>query len=94
VVLFMKGTRAFPQCGFSAHVVDVLEEHGADYEDIDVLEDPELRLALKEYSDWPTFPQLYVDRQLVGGCDIVSELADLGEIEGLLAGEAQAIVPA
>ena len=94
VVLSMKGTRDFPQCGFSAHVVQVLEEHGAEYEAVNVLEEPELRRGLKEYSDWPTFPQLYVDRRLVGGCDIVTELADSGEIGLLLSGEAEARLPA
>ena len=89
VVLFMKGTRALPQCGFSAHVVDVLEEQSAEFYDVNVLDEPELRQGLKEYSAWPTFPQLYVDGQLVGGCDIVSELADSGEIAQLLAGEAR-----
>lgn len=84
IVLFMKGTRDAPQCGFSARVVDLLEEYGAEYADVDVLADPELRHGLKTYSDWQTFPQLYIDSRLVGGCDIVTELEAAGQLEPLL----------
>lgn len=84
IVLFMKGNRAFPRCGFSARVVDLLERHQAEFYVVDVLGNDELRSYLKEYSQWPTFPQLYVEGQLVGGCDIVSELDQTGELPRLL----------
>ena len=84
VVLFMKGSRAFPQCGFSAKAVDLLDECIPEYATVDVLEDPELREAVKAYSDWPTYPQLYVGGQLVGGSDIVAELAESGELPALV----------
>ncbi len=84
VVLFMKGNKMFPQCGFSAQVVGLLKETGADFETHNVLADPEVRQGLKEYSNWPTFPQLYVDGQLVGGCDIVTELHQNGELQKLV----------
>lgn len=86
VVLFMKGNRAFPKCGFSARVVDLLEQHEAEFATVDVLEDPELRASMKEYSNWPTFPQLFVDGTLVGGCDIVTQMDSEGELGPLLAG--------
>jgi monothiol glutaredoxin len=84
VVLFMKGNKMFPQCGFSAQVVGLLKETGAEFETHNVLADPEVRQGLKEYSNWPTFPQLYVDGQLVGGCDIVTELHQNGELQKLV----------
>lgn len=84
VVLFMKGSRRFPQCGFSASVVSILDQLGSAYETVNVLADPELREGLKEYSEWPTFPQLYVDGKLVGGADIVREMAAAGELGPLL----------
>lgn len=84
VVLFMKGSKIFPQCGFSARVVQMLKELGADFRDVNILQDPELREGLKEYSSWPTFPQLYVDGKLVGGCDIVSDLFESGELKELV----------
>jgi monothiol glutaredoxin len=84
VVLFMKGNRAFPQCGFSARVVEILEKYLASFATVNVLEDPDLRAALKEYTDWPTFPQLYVDGKFVGGSDIVSDLDNKGQLSGLL----------
>lgn len=90
IVLFMKGNRAFPRCGFSAKVVDLLEEHAADFHSVDVLSDETLRSQLKEYSQWPTFPQLFIEGQLVGGCDIVTDLAQSGELVKLLKGEARA----
>lgn len=85
VVLFMKGTQAVPQCGFSAQVVGILKKRGGQFRDVDVLSDPELRQGLKELSNWPTYPQLYVDGKLVGGADIVSALDASGELDGLLA---------
>lgn len=84
VVLYMKGTREFPQCGFSARVVQILNQHGADYVTRDVLTDPVLREAIKQYSDWPTLPQLYVNGEFIGGCDIVTELAQKNELAPLL----------
>ena len=86
VVLFMKGSRTFPQCGFSAHVVGILKQHAVDFRDVNILTDPDLRQGLKEYSNWPTFPQLYVDGKLVGGADIVSSMNDSGELSGVLGG--------
>ena len=86
VVLFMKGSKNFPQCGFSAHVVRILKEHAADFRDVNILTDPELRQGLKEYSNWPTFPQLYVDGKLVGGADIVANLNETGELRSVLGG--------
>ena len=75
VLLFMKGTPVMPQCGFSAAVVGVLSHMGIKYNSVNVLEDPEIREGIKEYSDWPTIPQLYVKKEFVGGCDIVRENA-------------------
>jgi monothiol glutaredoxin len=86
VVLFMKGNRNFPQCGFSAHVVGILKERAVDFRDVNILTDAELRQGLKEYSNWPTFPQLYVDGKLVGGADIVSSLHESGELGTVLGG--------
>jgi monothiol glutaredoxin len=85
VVLFMKGNKMFPQCGFSAQVVNILKQTGVQFETHNILADPELRQGLKEYSNWPTFPQLYVDGQLVGGCDIVTQLYETGELQTVLA---------
>lgn len=85
VVLFMKGTKDFPQCGFSAAVVAILNKLGVDFLDIDVLKNPEIRQGIKEYSDWPTIPQLYVKGEFVGGCDIVKEMFQAGELQELLA---------
>lgn len=84
VVLFMKGSRAFPQCGFSARVVQILEDEGAEFRDVNVLGDPDLREGIKEFSNWPTLPQLFIDGELVGGCDIVTDLAATGELKTLL----------
>jgi monothiol glutaredoxin len=83
VVLFMKGSRIFPQCGFSAKVVDILKRHGAEFKDVNVLTDSEVRQGIKEYANWPTIPQLYVRGQFVGGCDIVSEMHETGELAKL-----------
>jgi monothiol glutaredoxin len=84
VVLFMKGTPVFPQCGFSAAVVQVLSELGAKFKGIDVLEDPSIRQGIKEFSNWPTIPQLYVKGEFIGGCDIVREMYASGELQELL----------
>ena len=84
VVLFMKGTPDFPQCGFSNQIVQVLNACGAEFEAVNILEDPELREALKVYSSWPTYPQLYVKGQLVGGCDIVTDMFRKGELKSLI----------
>ncbi|GAB6068138.1 Grx4 family monothiol glutaredoxin [Methylothermus subterraneus] len=85
VILYMKGTPDFPQCGFSGRAVEILNALGVEYAYVNVLEDPELREALKSYSNWPTYPQLYVKGQLVGGCDILVELYRRGELQKLLA---------
>lgn len=84
VVLFMKGNKMFPQCGFSAQVVGILKEAGVDFDTHNILSDAELRQGLKELSNWPTYPQLYVEGKLVGGCDIVSELHQSGELAKIL----------
>jgi len=83
VVLFMKGTPVFPQCGFSAAVVQILSHLGVKFKGIDVLQDPGLRQGIKDFSSWPTIPQLYVKGEFVGGCDIVREMAETGELEQL-----------
>ena len=83
VVLFMKGTPVFPQCGFSAAVVQILSHLGIKFKGIDVLQDPGLRQGIKDFSSWPTVPQLYVKGEFVGGCDIVREMAETGELEQL-----------
>jgi monothiol glutaredoxin len=84
VVLYMKGTPVFPQCGFSAAVVGVLTHLGVKFKGINILEDPELRQGIKEFSNWPTIPQLYVKGEFVGGCDIVREMYQSGELQQLL----------
>ena len=84
VVLFMKGTKHFPQCGFSATVVEVLRRSGSEFQDINVLEDPAIRQGIKEFTNWPTIPQLYVKGKFVGGCDIVREMYEKGELESVL----------
>ena len=84
VVLYMKGTPVFPMCGFSAAVVQVLSHLGVKYQSYNILEDADLRQGLKEFSNWPTFPQLYVKGELVGGCDIVREMYQSGELESFL----------
>jgi monothiol glutaredoxin len=85
VVLYMKGTAAFPQCGFSAAVVQVLSELGVTFKTFDVLQDAELRQGIKEFANWPTIPQLYIKGEFVGGCDIVREMHAAGELKALLA---------
>ena len=86
ILIFMKGNRNFPQCGFSAATVQIFEQLGAPYETIDVLSDPEVRDQVKAYSNWPTIPQVYIDGKFVGGCDIVRELYETGELETLVKG--------
>ena len=81
VLLFMKGTPTFPQCGFSSVVVQVLDYLGVDYQAVNVLEDQDVREGIKAYSDWPTIPQLYVKGEFVGGCDIVKEMFEAGELK-------------
>ena len=85
VVLFMKGTPDAPMCGFSGRVVQILDHLGADYKGINVLESGEVRQGIKDYSNWPTIPQLYVKGEFIGGCDIVTEMFQSGELKTLLA---------
>ena len=84
IVLFMKGTALFPQCGFSSHAVAILDHLGVAFETVDVLQDPEIRNGIKAYSDWPTVPQLYVKAEFVGGSDIMMEMFEAGELQQLL----------
>ena len=88
IVLFMKGTALFPQCGFSSRAVAILDRLEAKYETVDVLQDPEIRTGIKEYSDWPTIPQLYVKGKFVGGSDIMMVMFENGELQELLKAEA------
>jgi len=88
IVLFMKGTALFPQCGFSSRAIAILDRLGAAYQTVDVLQDPEIRQGIKEYSDWPTIPQLYVHGEFVGGSDIMMEMFESGELQELLAARA------
>ena len=84
VVLFMKGTPLFPQCGFSSRAVAILEHCGVDFDSVDVLQDMDIRQGIKSYSDWPTIPQLYVKGEFVGGSDIMMEMYEAGELKQLL----------
>jgi monothiol glutaredoxin len=85
VVLFMKGTKSFPQCGFSATVVEVLRRSGlTDFQTVNILEDAEIRQGMKEFSNWPTFPQLYVNGEFIGGCDIVRDMFEKNELAAVL----------
>jgi monothiol glutaredoxin len=84
VVLYMKGTPVFPQCGFSAAVVQILTHLGIKFKGIDVLADPAIRQGIKEFSSWPTIPQLYVKGEFVGGCDIIREMFETGELQDFL----------
>ena len=86
IVLFMKGSPLFPQCGFSSRAIQILDHLGAKYETVDVLQDGEIRQGIKAYSDWPTVPQLYVRGEFVGGSDIMTEMYERGELEQLVAG--------
>jgi monothiol glutaredoxin len=84
IVLFMKGNRSFPQCGFSAATVEIFEQLGAPFETVDVLQDMDIREGIKRYSNWPTIPQVYINGKFVGGCDIVRELYESGELEPMV----------
>jgi len=84
IMLYMKGNANFPQCGFSAHVVEILRSYGYPFETEDVLADPAVRDGIKRYSNWPTIPQIYVDGKFIGGCDIVHELHERGELATML----------
>ncbi|RIX31957.1 Grx4 family monothiol glutaredoxin [Sphingomonas edaphi] len=88
VVLFMKGSALFPQCGFSSRAVAILDHLGVPFETVDVLQDQEIRSSIKEYSDWPTIPQLYVKGEFVGGSDIMMEMFESGELQQLVAADA------
>jgi len=94
VVLYMKGTPIFPQCGFSAAVVQVLSHVGVKFKGIDILTDPSLRQGIKEFANWPTVPQLYVKGEFVGGCDIVREMFQTGELQELLQAKGVAVTQA
>jgi monothiol glutaredoxin len=84
IVLFMKGNRSFPQCGFSAATVEIFEQLGAPYETVDVLADMEIREGIKRWSNWPTIPQVYINGKFVGGCDIIREMYENGELEPMV----------
>ena len=84
IMLYMKGTKEQPMCGFSARVVNILNQHSVVFQDVNILEDPEIRIKLSEYSNWPTIPQLFVKGELIGGCDIVIDLEGKGELGGVL----------
>jgi monothiol glutaredoxin len=84
VVLFMKGTKNFPQCGFSQRAVEILKKCGAEFKDVNVLSDPEIRQGIKDYSSWPTIPQIYIGGKFVGGSDILNEMFQSGELQKLL----------
>ncbi len=84
VVVYMKGTKSFPQCGFSATVAEVMKRLGVDFKDVNVLADPAIREGIKEFSSWPTVPQVYVKGKFVGGCDIVRDMYESGELEPLM----------
>ena len=83
VMLYMKGTKVMPMCGFSATVINILNAYEVEYETVNVLEDPEIRIKLSEYSNWPTIPQLFVNGELIGGCDIAMELHQKGELKSI-----------
>ena len=81
IILYMKGTKERPMCGFSAKVVNTLNSHSVIFHDVNILEDPEIRVRLSEYSNWPTIPQLYVKEEFIGGCDIVKEMFEQGDLQ-------------
>ena len=91
VVLYMKGTPVFPQCGFSAAVVQILSHLGVKFKGVDVLTDPGIRQGIKEFSNWPTIPQLYVKGEFIGGCDIIREMFQAGELQQLFADKGVAV---
>ena len=84
IILYMKGSKDMPMCGFSARVVEILNSYGIEYETVDVLLDQDVRQGIKQYSNWPTIPQLYINGQFIGGCDICVEMHDNGELEPML----------
>lgn len=84
IVLFMKGTQQFPMCGFSARACAILQDMGVKFQDVNVMEDEEIRQGIKEYGNWPTIPQLYINKQLVGGSDIMMEMYQSGELKDLI----------
>ena len=84
IILYMKGTKESPMCGFSAKVVNTLNSHSVVFQDVNILEDPEIRVRLSEHSNWPTIPQLFVNGELIGGCDIVMEMETDGELKDIL----------
>ena len=84
IVLYMKGTPQFPQCGFSGRSVQILQACGANFSSFDVLADPEIRQGIKQYSNWPTIPQLYINGEFVGGCDIITELYQKGDLQKMI----------
>ena len=84
IILYMKGTKPMPMCGFSSTVVNILNMHGVEYKDINILADPEIRVQLSAFSNWPTIPQLFVNGELIGGCDIVMEMESKGELKDVL----------
>lgn len=89
IVLFMKGTALFPQCGFSSRAIAILDRLGAPYETVDVLQDPEIRDGIKQFSEWPTVPQLYVRGEFVGGSDIMVEMFESGELQQLIGSQSE-----
>jgi monothiol glutaredoxin len=84
VIVYMKGTLLFPQCGFSAHTVEILQSYGIPFETVDALSDPAIREGIKQYSNWPTIPQVFINGKFVGGCDILHEMHERGELAPLL----------
>lgn len=86
ILLYVKGEKGMPQCGFSATVMNIFEELGCDYETRNILADPELRQTLKQFSDWPTFPQIYIKGEFIGGCDIATDMFKSGELQKLVEG--------
>lgn len=88
VLLYMKGNPTFPQCGFSSQVVTILKHCGAEFAHVNIFEEPEIREGLKVYSNWPTYPQLYIKGELIGGCDIITEMYESGELQALLKSKA------
>lgn len=84
VIVYMKGKKNFPQCGFSAHTVEILQSYGYPFETVDVLEDPAIREGIKQFSNWPTIPQIFINGKFIGGCDIVHEMHERGELAPLL----------
>lgn len=94
IVLFMKGTPLFPQCGFSGRAVAILDDLGAEYASVDVLSDPEVRAGIKGFSDWPTIPQLYVKGEFIGGSDIMNDMALSGELKDLMTSKGIALAKA